>query len=90
MNNTIEVGCYNVSFCGTSYENDKKYEMVIIEKFDGEKYIDRSKKIFYFLDEKETVIPKLDTVKQIERFYKLYMHNSKIKCEHTIKATIII
>ena len=49
MNNTIEVGAYNVSFCGLVYENDKKYEMVMIEKFEGEKYIDKSKKVFYFL-----------------------------------------
>ena len=90
MNNTLEIGCYNVSFYGSSYDNDVKYEMVIIEKFNGEKYIDRSKKIFYFLDSKESVIPKMDTVNQIERFYNRYMHNSKIKCEYTIKATVII
>ena len=89
MNNTIEVGCYNVSFCGLVYENDKKYEMVIIEKFEGEKYIPDSKKVFYFLDNKETILPKMDTVKQIEQFYNVYKNNSKIKCEHIVKSTVI-
>ena len=89
MNNTLEVGCYNVSFCGLSYDNDIKYQMVIIEKFDGQKYIDRSKKIFYFLDSRDTIIPKMDTVEQIEKFYNNYMHNSKIKCEHIVKSSLI-
>lgn len=89
MNNTIEVSCYNVSFCGLILENDIKYEMVMIEKFEGEKYIPDSKKVFYFLDNKETILPKMDTVKQIEQFYNVYKNNSKIKCEHIVKSTVI-
>ena len=92
MNKTLEVGNYNVNFCGTIEDkyNKAKYEMVMFEKFDGDSYIEDSKLVLYFLDSKGYVIPKLDTVKQVERFYKLYPNNSKIKCEHTIKATVII
>ena len=89
MNNTIEAGCYNVSFCGLVYENDKKYEMVIIEKFEGEKYIQDSKKVFYFLDNKNTIIPKLETVEQIEKIYNSYFNNSRIKWEHVVKISLI-
>ena len=89
MNNTIEVGCYNVSFCGLNHENDKKYEMVMIEKFEGEKYIDNSKKVFYFLDNKNTIIPKLEAVEQIEKIYNNYFNNSRIKCEHTVKISLV-
>ena len=89
MNNTIEVSCYNVSFCGLILENDIKYEMVMIEKFEGEKYIDKSKKVFYFLDNKNTIIPKLETIEQIEQIYNNYFNNSRIKCKHTVKISLI-
>ena len=92
MNNTLEVGCYNVSFCGIIAETNgknRKYQMVIIEKFDGNNYIENSKRVLYFLESKETVVPKFETKKQINKFYN-YKNNSKIKCEHEIKVTAIL
>ena len=92
MNKTLEVGNYNVSFCGIIAETNgknRKYQMVIIEKFDGNNYIENSKKVLYFLDSKETAIPKLNTARQINKFYA-YKNNSKIKCEHEIKVTAIL
>ena len=92
MNNTLEVGCYNVSFCGVIKETNgknRKYQMVIIEKFEGEEYIKDSKLVLYFLDAKDTVIPKLNTKKQVNKFYN-YKNDSKIKCEHEIKVTAIL
>lgn len=89
MNKTIEVDYYNVSFCGASHYSNVKYEMIMIEKFEGEKYIQNSKKIFYFLDNKESIIPKMETVKEIEQFYNVYPNNSKIKCEYTIKSSFV-
>lgn len=86
---TIEVDYYNVTFCGASYDNKIRYEMIIIEKFEGEKYIPDSKKVFYFLDNKETIVPKMETVKQIEQFYNAYKNNAKIKCEHIVKSSVI-
>lgn len=41
---TKEVGCYNITFCGLSFDNNIPYDMVIIEKFNNNTYIEGSKK----------------------------------------------
>ena len=46
-------------------------------------------KVFYFLDNKNTIIPKLETIGQIEKIYNSYFNNSRIKCEHIVKTSLI-
>lgn len=61
---TKEVGCYNITFCGLSYDNNIPYDMVIIEKFNNNTYIEGSKKVLYFRHERGCIVPVFNTEKE--------------------------
>lgn len=69
---TKEIGCYNVTFCGLSYDNNTPYGMVIIEKFNGNTYIEGSKKTLYFrMDNKHDrgyILPNFSSEKEVEKY----------------------
>lgn len=65
-------------FCGLSYDNNIPYDMVIIEKFNNNTYIEGSKK-YFILDMKEVVLCQFSTLKKrLKSIYNIgIMKNSK-------------
>ena len=87
-----QVGKYNVNYCGLSYDGDTPYELVIIEEFDGEKYVKGSKKELYFRrnkrTEREYILPDMRTEKEVEKWLQ-YKNHTKIVAKMKIEISIL-
>ena len=80
-----EVGRYNVDYEGLVYDGKIPYQMVIIEKFNGNTPIEGSRKTLYFRDnqkaERKYIVPEIRTETEVEQFLK-YQNNAKIKIQN--------
>lgn len=85
---TKEVGCYNITFCGLSYNNNIPYDMVIIEKFNNNTYIEGSKKVLYFRNERDCIVPVFNTEKEVEKYLQ-YRNYEKLKVKKSITIEIV-
>lgn len=84
---TKEIGCYNVTFCGLSYDNNTPYEMVIIEKFNGNTYIEGSKKTLYFRHNRGCVFPNFSSEKEVEKYLQ-YRNYARLKAKKSVSIEI--
>lgn len=85
---TKEVGCYNVTFCGLSYDNNNvPYEMIIIEKFNGDTYIEGSKKTLYFRHDKGYILPNFSNEKEVEKYLQ-YRNYTRLKAKKSVSIEI--
>jgi hypothetical protein len=85
---TKEVGCYNITFCGLSYDNNIPCDMVIIEKFNNNTYIEGSKKVLYFRHERGCIVPVFNTEKEVEKYLQ-YRNYEKLKVKKSITIEIV-
>lgn len=88
MYGTIFIGQYNISYNGFSYDkNGHKFQLVIIEKFDNNgKYIQNSKRIYYFLVDNEHNEPRFKTIEEVE---KCLLHKNNSRLRNIITNTIL-
>ena len=73
-----EIGCYNVSDCGMSYESNIIYNMIIFEKFDRNNNV-TEKKTIYFKCGKDLFVPDFKYESEIEEFLLTVKNNEKVK-----------
>ena len=78
-----QVGRFNVNYAGNAYEKGTRYSMIIIEEFEGNRFIPESRRVLYVKNGTGYVAPDLQTEDEVRSFlkYRNYEKLSFVKRE---------